>query len=70
MCEPHGFVLVTQHESSLELYRELGFCSMPFFRGPFPLGLDVAKRQVDELGRGLIARKLPLVSDGLSYAAV
>ena len=39
---------------------------MPFLRVPFPLGLDVVQRLIDQLGCYLAVRELPFVADCLA----
>jgi len=58
------------HEPFPELDRQLRLDSMPLLRWALLLGGDVAQRQVDQLGRRLVARKVPFVADRLTDLAM
>ena len=63
-------MLRTHDKTLAELDRQLGLGSMPFLGRSFPLCDDVPQRQVDQLGRGLVAGEVTLVANRLSYLAV
>ena len=69
LCAEPLFVVKRQRESISELDRELRLGRMPFLGWFFPLRGDVPQRQVDQLGRRLVAGEMPLVANRLADLA-